>query len=66
MSAKQHFLDSIPNLEDCPKGVKKFPGDIAKIGGIEHIWDGVAWLTLKEANERVYNVQLPDQPRKGV
>jgi hypothetical protein len=44
------FEDSqIPNLEDRPIGAQVFLGDVAKIGGVTHIWDGSEWVTLEGA-----------------
>lgn len=47
---------SIPNLEDRPAGEQRYPGDLAKIGGIIHVWLG-SWVTLGDAGKLVFCIQ---------
>ena len=50
------MLDSVKELKDYnfPPDHKFYRGDLVKIGGVFHMWDGEKWAN----QETVYNVQL--------
>ena len=50
-------IDAIPELQTRPADEKRYLGDLCKIGGVVHIWDGNVWVSADEGMQRVYLVQ---------
>ncbi len=54
---------AIPDLENRPVGEWRYHGDLAKIGGVIHIWVGDRWMTLEAASRMTFQIQTKPLPR---
>lgn len=52
----QHGFDRLPDLQEPPAG-EFFRGDICKVRGEMHIYDGGCWWHHKVLAARVINIQ---------
>ena len=53
----KRMTDGIPELQTRPADEKRWLGDLCKIGGVAHVWDGKVWVSVEEAMQRTYLVQ---------
>lgn len=52
----QRQYDELPDLDAPPQG-RAFNGDLCKMRGHPHIYDGVSWVRLDEAMNRKIDVE---------
>ena len=43
------LYDGVPDMEDRAKDEVRYLGDLAKVNGLVHVWNGARWVNCHDA-----------------